>query len=49
VESGLVAERNVDDTVVSESAHGGKGCALLSTSLSAGADEETSVLAPETA
>lgn len=49
VESGLVAEGNVDDTVVSESAHGSKRGALLSTALSASGDEETSILAPEAA
>jgi hypothetical protein len=47
VEGGLVAERNVDDTVVSESAHGSESSALLSTTLGAGADEEAGVLAPE--
>lgn len=47
VEGSLVAERHVDDTVVSESAHGSDSGALLSTTLSGGGDEETSVLAPE--
>jgi hypothetical protein len=47
VESGLVAERNVDDAVVSESAHGSESSALLSTALGAGADEQAGVLAPE--
>ena len=49
VEGGLVAERHVDDSVVSEGAHGGDGGALLSTALSGSADEEASVLAPEAA
>jgi hypothetical protein len=49
VERGLVTERDVDDTVVSKSAHSGKCCALLSTTLGASADEQTGVLAPETA
>lgn len=47
VEGGLVAEGNVYDTVVSESAHGGERGALLSTTLGGGRDEQTSVLAPE--
>ena len=47
MESGLVAERNVDDAVVSESAHGSKSSALLSTALGAGANEQAGVLAPE--
>lgn len=47
VEGGLVAERHVDDAVVSEGAHGGDSSALLSTTLSSGGDEETGVLAPE--
>jgi hypothetical protein len=49
VESGLVAERHVDDSVVGESAHGGHSSALLSTALGRGADEEAGVLAPEAA
>jgi hypothetical protein len=49
VEGGLVTKRDVNDTVVSKGAHGGKCCALLTTSLGASADEQTSVLAPETA
>ena len=47
VEGGLVAERNVDDAVVGESAHGGESSALLSAALGAGADEQAGVLAPE--
>lgn len=44
----LVAQRNVDETVVSEGAHGGDGSRLLATTESTGGDEETSVLAPVT-
>jgi len=47
VESSLVAKRNVDDAVVSESAHGCESSALLSTALGASADEQAGVLAPE--
>lgn len=47
-EDGLVAERNVDETVVGESAHGSKAGRLLATTLSAGGNEETGVLAPVT-
>ena len=47
VESGLVAERNVDDAVVGESAHRSESSALLSTALGAGGDEQAGVLAPE--
>jgi hypothetical protein len=47
VESGLVTKGNVDDSVVSEGAHGSESSALLSTALGAGADEQASVLAPE--
>lgn len=46
-EDGLVAQRNVDEAVVSESAHRGKGSGLLTTTLSTGRHEETGVLAPE--
>lgn len=46
-EYGLVAQRNVDEAVVSESAHRGKGSRLLTTTLSTGRHEETGVLAPE--
>jgi hypothetical protein len=49
VESGLVAERHVDDSVVGERAHGGDGGALLATALGRGADEQARVLAPEAA
>jgi hypothetical protein len=49
VESSLVAERHVDDAVVSKSAHGSNSSALLSTALGRGADEQTRVLAPEAA
>jgi hypothetical protein len=46
-EDGLVAQRNVDEAVVGESAHRGKGSRLLTTTLSTGRHEETGVLAPE--
>lgn len=49
VESGLVAEGNVDDTVVRKSAHGSESSALLSTALGSGRDEQARVLAPEAA
>lgn len=45
-ECGLVAERNVDETVVGEGAHGGDGSGLLATTGGTGGDEETGVLAP---
>lgn len=45
-EDGLVAERNVDETVVGEGAHGSKAGGLLTTTLGTGGNEETSVLAP---
>ena len=46
-EDGLVAQRNVDEAVVSESAHRGKGSGLLTTTLGTGRNEKTGVLAPE--
>jgi hypothetical protein len=45
-EDSLVAEGNVDEAVMSESAHGSKSSRLLATTLGTGGDEETSVLAP---
>ena len=45
-EGGLVAQRNVDQAVVSKSAHGSKASGLLATTLGTGRDEQTSVLAP---
>lgn len=45
-EDGLVAERDVDETVVSEGAHGRKSSGLLTTTLGTGGDEETGILAP---
>jgi hypothetical protein len=42
----LVAEGNVDEAVVSKGAHGGDAGRLLATTLGAGADEQTGVLAP---
>lgn len=45
-EDGLVAQGNVDEAVVSESAHRGKSSGLLTTTLGTGGDEETGVLAP---
>ena len=48
-ENGLVAKGNVDETVVSESAHGGESSRLLATTLGAGGNEETGVLPPEAA
>lgn len=46
-EDGLIAEGNVDEAVVSQSAHGSKSSRLLATTLGTGGNEETSVLAPE--
>lgn len=46
-ESGLVAKRDVDDTVVGKCAHGSESSRLLSTTLGTGADEQTGILAPE--
>lgn len=45
-EDGLVAERDVDEAVVGEGAHGGNGGRLLATSDGTGGDKETGVLAP---
>lgn len=44
----LVAQRDVDETVVSESAHGRESGRFLATSLGASRDEQTGVLAPVT-
>lgn len=49
VESGLVAQRHVDDAVVSQGAHGRDGRALLPAALRRRADEQARVLAPEAA
>lgn len=49
VESSLVAQWHVNDTVVSKSAHGSKSSALLSTSLGTSRHEKARVLAPEAA
>lgn len=46
---GLVAQRDVEETVVGEGAHSSDGCRLLATTEGAGGDEQTGVLAPETA
>jgi hypothetical protein len=46
-EGSLVSQRNVDEAVVDESRHGGDGGGLLATTEGAGADEHTSILAPE--
>lgn len=45
-EGGLVAQRHVEETVVRESAHSSNGGRFLTTTESAGGDEETGVLAP---
>lgn len=45
-EDGLVAERDVDEAVVGEGAHGGNGSRLLATTEGTGGNEETGVLAP---
>lgn len=45
-EGGLVAKGNVDQAMVSKSAHGSESRGLLATTLSTGRDEQTSVLAP---
>jgi hypothetical protein len=42
----LVSEGNVNESVVSEGAHGSESSGLLSSTLGAGGDEETSILAP---
>ena len=47
-EGGLVAQGNVDETVVSQSAHGSNGSRLLATTEGTGGDEETGILAPVT-
>lgn len=47
LESSRVSERNVDETVVGESAHGGDGSGLLTSTKTGGRDEDTSVLAGE--
>lgn len=41
-----VAERNVDDAVVSQGGHCGDGSGLLTTAGSSSGDEETGLLAP---
>ena len=46
-EGSLVSQRDVDEAVVDESRHGGDGGGLLATTEGAGADEHTSILAPE--
>lgn len=45
-EDGLVAERDVDDTVVDEGRHGVHDGRLLSSTRGCGRDKDTSVLAP---
>lgn len=45
-ENRLVAERDVDQAVVSKGAHGSKGSRLLATAQGGGRDEETGILAP---
>ena len=42
----LVSKRNVDESMVSEGAHGSESSGLLSSTLGSGGDEETSILAP---
>lgn len=46
-EGGLVAQRDVEEAVVGESAHGSNGGRLLATTESTSGDEQTGVLAPE--
>lgn len=46
-EGGLVAQRNVEETVVSEGAQRGDSSGLLTTTEGTGGDEDTGVLAPE--
>lgn len=46
-EGGLVAQRDVEETVVSKGAHGTESSRLLATTESASGDEQTGVLAPE--
>lgn len=43
---GLVAQRNVEETVVSKSTHSTEAGRLLATTKSAGRDKQTSILAP---
>lgn len=45
-EGGLVTQRDVDEAVVSESAHGGNDGGLLTTTHGTGGNEDTGVLAP---
>lgn len=45
-EGGLVAQRDVDEAVVGEGAHGGQSGRLLTTTGGTSGDEETSILAP---
>lgn len=45
-EGGLVAQRDVEEAVVSKGAHGSKGSGLLATTEGTGRDEETGILAP---
>lgn len=47
-ENSLVAQGDVDPAVMRERAHRRKGSRLLTTTQSAGRDEQTRVLAPET-
>lgn len=44
---GLVAQRDVEEAVVGESAHGSNGGRLLATTEGTSGDEQTGVLAPE--
>lgn len=43
---GLVTQRNVNEAVVSESAHGGNDSGLLATTGGTGGNEDTGILAP---
>lgn len=45
-EGGLVAQGNVDQAMVSKSAHGSESSGLLATTLGTGRDKQTGVLAP---
>lgn len=47
-EGGLVTQRDVEETVVSEGAHGSNGSGLLTTTEGTGGDEKTGILAPVT-
>lgn len=47
LESSGVTERNVDETVVGEGAHGSDGSGFLTSSETRGGNEDTSVLASE--